>query len=336
MATNKHATIRYHALDQCFRNPGRKYFIEDLVAFCNESIYELTGGSEGVKKRQVFDDIRFMESDQGWSIPLERVKEGKRVFYRYSDLSFSIKNQPLNETEANQLKETLMLLSRFKGMPQFEWMEEMVVRLESSFHLTNHSDQIVGFEQNRYLKGLEFFSEAFNAILYRRPLSIVYKSFKQREPALLAFHPYFLKQYNNRWFLFGWNQERESISNLALDRIEGIQDLNIKYIENSTVDFEEFFEDVVGVTIKEDQQPEKIIIKIANTLWPYIETKPIHGSQKVITRADDHVVLELLVINNYELITLLFSMGEDLTVLEPASLSEQLKSKALAIIENYS
>jgi len=30
MATNKHATIRYQALDKCFRNPGRRYYIDDL------------------------------------------------------------------------------------------------------------------------------------------------------------------------------------------------------------------------------------------------------------------------------------------------------------------
>ena len=40
MATNKHATIRYHALDRCFSNYGRKFFIENLIYACNEAIYE--------------------------------------------------------------------------------------------------------------------------------------------------------------------------------------------------------------------------------------------------------------------------------------------------------
>lgn len=69
MATNKNATIRYHALDRCFSNYRRKFFIEDLVDACNISIYEFSGIEEGVKRRQVFDDITFMESEQGWSIP---------------------------------------------------------------------------------------------------------------------------------------------------------------------------------------------------------------------------------------------------------------------------
>src|SRR5688572_14464640 len=98
MATNKHATIRYHALDRCFSSFSRKFFIKDLIEACNEALYEFSGVEDGVKRRQIFDDITFMESDQGWSIPLERFKEGKRVYYRYADKSFSIKNRGINQS----------------------------------------------------------------------------------------------------------------------------------------------------------------------------------------------------------------------------------------------
>ena len=63
MSTNKHAAIRYKALDRCFSNRGRRYYIEDLVEVCNEAIYEYTGVAEGVKKRQVQEDIRFMNKE---------------------------------------------------------------------------------------------------------------------------------------------------------------------------------------------------------------------------------------------------------------------------------
>lgn len=68
MATNKHATIRYHALDRCFSNWGRRYYIEDLIEACNAALNEFSGVEDGVKRRQIFDDITFMESEQGWSI----------------------------------------------------------------------------------------------------------------------------------------------------------------------------------------------------------------------------------------------------------------------------
>src|SRR5690554_183185 len=88
MATNKHATIRYNALDKCLSNPGRKYYIDDLVEFCNEEIYNFTGADNGIKKRQVYDDLRFMKSDQGFAAPIEAYKDGRRSYHRYTDPVF--------------------------------------------------------------------------------------------------------------------------------------------------------------------------------------------------------------------------------------------------------
>ena len=107
MATNKNAFIRYKTLDRCFRDRRHLYFIEDLMEKCEEALIEfnIVGG---VSRRQVFDDIRFMESESGWSIPLERLRDGKRVYYRYEDPSFTINEQPLTVEEARQL-ETAML-----------------------------------------------------------------------------------------------------------------------------------------------------------------------------------------------------------------------------------
>jgi hypothetical protein len=84
MSTNKHALIRYQALDRCFASRGKQYFMEDLIEACNEALYEYTGNAKGISRRQLFEDIKYMESDQGWAIPLERHKEGKRVWYRYA------------------------------------------------------------------------------------------------------------------------------------------------------------------------------------------------------------------------------------------------------------
>jgi predicted DNA-binding transcriptional regulator YafY len=335
VATNKHAIIRYHALDQCFSNPGRKYFIDDLIEACNKALYENNSKLEGVKRRQVFEDIKFMESEQGWSVPLERLKDGKQVFYRYDDRSFSIKNQPVNELEANQLKETLSILTRFKGMPQFEWMEEMFVRLETSFKLKGNNEVIVGFEQNPYLKGLHHFTALFNAIQYKKVLEVNYQGFKQSKISKMTIHPYYLKQYNSRWFLFGLNEELKTISNLALDRIADLQELKEDYINNTEINFEEYYDDIVGVTVIKNKPTQKVLLKASITIWPYIQSKPLHGSQKVISKDHDYIIMELMVQVNYELTTLLFSYGESLEVLEPEELVTEIKNKAEALLKNY-
>lgn len=335
MPVNKNATIRYHALDQCFSNFGRTYFIDDLIEACNNALYEYAGIEDGVKRRQIFDDIKFMESEQGWSIPLERIKEEKRVYYRYSDTKFSIKNQPISEIEAVHIKEALTIFERFKGMPQFEWMEELMVRLNTAFNLEKSTSSIVGFESNPYLKGLHFFSDLFNVILYKKSIEVSYQSFNQAVPGNITISPYYLKQYNNRWFLFGRNHKFEGITNLALDRIVSFKEIRIPYIDNDLIDFDEYFEDIIGVTFDKSSELTKIILEVSKDRWAYIDSKPLHGSQKIIFKNPEYTRLELNMMINKELISLLFSFGADIKVIEPIELSNSIQERAKLLLMKY-
>lgn len=334
MATNKNATIRYQALNRCFRNPGRKYFINDLIEACNDSLLDIDPSSTGIKRRQVFDDIKFMRDSQGFDAPIESYKDGKKVFYRYSDLSFSINNQPLNEKEAGQLKEALLTLSRFKGIPQFEWVDEIKTRLESSFQLKSR-EKVIEFEENPFLKGKEHIGILYDAIVNKQILDIQYHPFNKQEPLQIVLNPYFLKQYNSRWFLFGRNEEFNTISNLPLDRIIEIKETQRHYTDSETWDFEEFFEDVVGVTVNKNVEPVKILLQINRSLWPYIESKPIHGSQKVKSKDSESVTIELTLQINYELTAVIFAFGEEVKVLAPDELKISIKNKAEALLKNY-
>ncbi len=335
MATNKHATIRYHALDRCFSNFGRRFFIEDLIEACNDALNEFSGIEDGVKRRQVFDDITFMKSEQGWSIPLERIKDGRRVYYRYEDKNFSIKNQGINQLEAEQLKETLSILSRFQGLPQFDWIEEMRLRLVDTFKLKGNDSTAVSFEQNPFLKGLNYFTDLFNAIKNQTTLKVTYQSYKEEEARTFIYHPWHLKQYNNRWFVFGWNDAEKTLSNLAIDRILSLKHKATPYKENVYINFNDYFEDVVGVSVDPNSPVEKVILKINKELWPYIESKPIHESQKPPKLLDDGILIELNVQINYELRSLLFSFMDGVKVLEPEWLRDEFKDRFEHILKKY-
>ncbi|WP_275616641.1 hypothetical protein [Flagellimonas yonaguniensis] len=75
-----------------------------------------------------------MESSQGYGVDLKKTKQGRRTFYRYTDSDYSINNQPINELEAEQLKSAMMVLSRFKGLPQFEWINELLETPDIVYH----------------------------------------------------------------------------------------------------------------------------------------------------------------------------------------------------------
>lgn len=333
MATNKNATIRYQALDRCFRNSGRRYYIEDLIEACNEALLDVNPDSSGIKRRQIYEDIKFMQDSRGFDAPVESFKDGRRAYYRYTDPNFTINNQPLNEQEAQQLKESLLTLSRFRGMPQFDWVEEMRVRLEQTFHLKTE-DNILSFEENPYLTGREYIGDIYNAIVNEMVLNITYKPFKAPESLLFVIHPYHLKQYNNRWFLFGLNDEQqEGIFNLALDRIQGIEESRVAYIPNEEIDFDEYFDDVIGVSVNNDEPIQKVILKVDEDLLPYITSKPLHGSQ--IQHRDDPTKIELNLQLNYELESQLLSHGEKIEVIEPAGLRERIKERIKKLNNKY-
>lgn len=135
MAVNKNAQTRYHVLDKCFSNPMKRYFIEDLIEACNTMLLDIDPTSNGIKRRQLEEDIKYMESEEGYRADIERLRDGKRVYYRYLDPKFSIDKQPLNQAELEQIKSAMHILSRFKGMPQFEWVNELAPKLEQTFLL---------------------------------------------------------------------------------------------------------------------------------------------------------------------------------------------------------
>lgn len=160
MPTNKNASIRYQALDKCFGRTNKKYFIEDLIEACNEALYEFngmnknTGERSSVKRRQIFDDIKYMESEAGWQIQLERLKEGKRTYYRYKDPNFSIKLQPLTQREAEQLGAAIQAISRYRNLPSYGWVEEIIATLENRFDIEDQKENVIGFEKNDRLIGI--------------------------------------------------------------------------------------------------------------------------------------------------------------------------------------
>lgn len=335
MPTNKNASIRYQALDKCFRDRRHRYYIDDLIEKCEEALYYYNGVG-GVSRRQVFEDIKFMESDTGWSIPLERKKDGKKVYYRYEDPDFSINEQPLTDEEAQQLRTVILTLSRFRGLPSNEWIEDVISNLEWRFNLKGKSENIIGFEQNTDLKGLHWLTPILDATSNHQPLKIAYRNYKNSEvEKTMIIHPWYVKQYNNRWFLFGLDDQKYYITNLALDRIQSLEIAeDIPFVPNENIDFEVYFKDVIGVTIpKADVEKIRIVLQFTKGQFPYITSKPLHPSQEILS--DEECKLAIEVRPTYELDQLILSFGPDVEVLEPTEYREYIKRKLVDNLQKY-
>lgn len=331
MSITTHAQIRFNTLNRCFRNIGRNYTIDDLLKECNEAIYNFNPKSKGIKKRQLQYDISFMKSEQGWSIELEEdLKIGDKKVYRYLNPKFSINNEPINESDANLLKLAILSLSRL----EYDWADELSVRLREILNIENDPRKIIEFEENKFLKGKEYITQLYNAINYKKVLEIEYKNFKTQEVLTFVLHPYYLKQYNNRWFLFGKDERFDTLTNLALDRILKISETSHQYIE-ADIDFKEYFEDVIGVSISEEPI-QKVILEVSNKSIDYMITKPLHGSQRIIEKNELYTIVGLELIPNYEFETLILSFAENIEVIEPIELRNKLKERIQKLDHLYS
>lgn len=335
MSINKNAYLRYQVLDKCFSNKYRIYFIEDLLEEVTKALEDFNGEGSKIEKRQLFDDIKFMESEAGWSIPLERIKNGKKVYYRYSDENFSINNQKIGDEELETINAALMVLLRFRGLPQFEWVNELVPKLKSIFQ-QDETDEVINFDQNEFLLGLDYLPILYKSIVKETTLNIEYQSFKDKKPKDLKIHPYYLKQFNKRWFLFGLNNFDKLLYNLPLDRIKSIKPDTLKFEKNTIANFKEYFEDIVGVSLPLNGKPVKIILQLDNEIAPYILTKPIHGSQKKIESNDKSIIIQIEVIPNHELKQLLLSYGDGLEVITPESYRNEIKNTIENMNKKYS
>lgn len=324
MATNKHAQIRYKVLDDCFSNFGRKFYFDDLLEKCNDTLAEFYGDEHGgIKTRTLRSDINYMRDragEQGVEIIVEN--DGNGYFYRYSEPDFSVFHQGFNEEEKIQLRETILMLQRFKGMPTFEWITELAVKLEDKLQLSKATGNFVSYEENTGYVGLDWFKDIFDAIANSRVLDITYSKFDGARPYYWKIHPYFLKQYNNRWFLLGLNDYNNKLYTIPLDRIVDMQEIRKDFIPNTTIDIDEYFKDIIGTT-KEIGPIENVRLQFSEHRFPYVETKPIHGSQKIIDHGKR--IIEINVIPNKELKSHILSFGNDVEVLSPQKLREEIR-----------
>lgn len=326
MPANRNALIRYKTIDTCLRNKFRKWTLEDLIDACSDALYEYEGIDKGISRRTVQMDIQMMRSEKlGYNAPIA-VYDGK--YYKYEEEDYSITNTPLSEQDLKTMSEAVEVLRQFKGFSYFSEMGGIVSRLED--HVTSARQKtvpVIDFEKNESLKGLDFLDTIYHAIVNKRVLQIKYRSFKARSANTFLFYPYLLKEYRNRWFVFG--RRKENLINLALDRIQTIEvAAGEKFIDNDLFEPETFFNDVVGVTKNIGSQAETVRFWVDAPNVPYVETKPFHRSQKIVEeRADGSKIFEIRVIINQELQREFFGYADTLQVLSPQPLVDFMRRK---------
>lgn len=335
MPINKNALLRYQILDRCFSDRHRKYEIDDLVDKVNEALLDLYGKT--VSLRQIRADITYMKDRVSYNAPIVAIPiQGRRCYYKYEDPDFSIFNNELSVREVTELRSTIDMLSRYRGIPGNVWLEEVISNLEYRFGIKTNRDNIVVFDQNEQLKGLEFLSAIIDAAVNRKTLLLQYRTYGGKETSSII-HPYHVREYNNRWFLFGFEQSSTGVPRIAnrpLDRIVKLSLSNVEFIPNTMEDFSTRFDDIVGVSSSDPPgNLEHVVLKFDEDRYPYIVSKPIHHSQTIVNEKE-HIV-QIDVRPNKELKSLIFSFCPQVEVLSPDWLRQEIKEKIENNLKKY-
>ena len=327
MPVNKNAYLRYQILDQCFSNKHRKFSFDDLVDFVSDKL------GYNISPRQIRDDIANLRIGPYYA-PIEATRyDGKKCYYHYSYSDFSIFKNELTTEELTNLRSTIEMLGRYRGIPANAWLEEVISNLEYRFGVKANSENLISFEQNDMLKGLEHLSGLIDATINHQTIELSYKSYG-KDKRQITVYPYYVKQYNGRWFLFGMNATKNRIESYALDRIEEYDSSDKPFVKNESVDFSTFFDDVIGVSVpyNKDVVTEEVVLRFSEKRFPYVVSKPIHHTQKV---KEEPYTISIKVKPNRELSQQIFSFIPDVEVVSPEWLRNEIRDKMQENLKKY-
>jgi predicted DNA-binding transcriptional regulator YafY len=331
MANSKHAHIRYNILDYCFRN--KSFSFNDLLSFVNDKIAELYPG-EGISTRTLREDIKvFRDKDNGFAAPLP---ENIRIL-RYTNTDFSIAQKPLLEYEQYLIDAAQQLLERFENHPKYNKLAEALIKFQDGEDELSDNSKILFYDTNEEYKGIRYLKPLYLAIKKKQALQITFQGFQDTATSTFEFHPHILKQYNNRWFVFGLNNT-SGIKEWSIPLDERL--INFDVLEDATyleteVDWETFFRTMVGIVRPPNSKIVKVVLRFYNGRENYFKTKPFQPDFEEFFEDDkqDQVWFETII--NKELVQQLLSYGKDVEVLEPIILFKAIKQHTDSMKEYY-
>ncbi len=333
MPVDKHVFHRLSILDRLLRRFHQPLSLQDLHTSVSEKIQEEFGLAD-FSIRTLQRDIKTLRLD--YHAPVEVIS---RKYYRYQDPSFSIHGRSISSEELRVLKDVAQLLNGFGNFKQVEDFQEIIQRLTLGRSEGILSDNEIVFHHHPpFLQGEEWINPLFSFCDLEVPIELDYKPFA-KDAFRLQMSPYFLKEYNGRWFVFGWDHDKSRVATLAVDRIESLKKSGgaIKYDARLAPILKKKLAQIIGVSLDIEAEPQEVIIKLSPARAPYLFTKPLHTSQQMLSEdAEGACVFSLQVIPNKELTTILLSFGPDLQVLAPDWLKEDLISKLTLTLASYS
>lgn len=353
MPANKNAMTRYKILDELLSSRYHNYSLDDLTEEVCKRLADMYPDTDGVGRRTIEKDINYLEYEGPFLVDIERYSvasynpEKQKTYskrcLRYANPSFSIFKKEMTNDEEYLLKEALSMLGQFDGLPNLDSLEGLRLGLG----VRNNDRRIISLSKNP-LENSNLLGELFTDISQKQVIELHYHVFaRPNEDLYINLHPYLLKEYNRRWYLFGAAENDGKLLNFSLDRIDKCIPLTSHKYKEYECDINERFDDIIGVTLLDDSPVYQIIFWVNDKSKDYVLTKPLHDSQRKLpdtkiaalretySNLEGGVFLRIDCKRNYELIRELTSFGKNLLVLEPRVIQDEVYRQISSLNDEY-
>ncbi len=315
----KNSLERYRVYDRLFRDTNKP------DGYCWDEIY--TELEQYITQQQFNRDIKQMKAlfFDGKDDVIIKKTVGKKVYYRYSDQNQGIDLQ-------SRTFETISKLSQMEGLG----IDDLINELCETAGVNRTNNSIISYASVKKVEGLDWLLHFYSCILKKQVVEIdFWKEFETMKTYVI--HPYHLRRYNGRWFLFGWNPEANHIYNISLERVNDFRirpEIAYEDAESHEIQFggdNDYYKDVVGVTKYDDRPVIKILIRFSDKSFNYVRSKPLHPTQKILKKNE----VSINVSPNYELDSLILSFGDNAEVLGPPLYRDHIKKIVKSLADKY-
>jgi predicted DNA-binding transcriptional regulator YafY len=348
---NKNQLVRYLIIDELLRNRQKRYPSKRELIHTIQERTEQEYSDSSLEK-----DLRAMR--EHFKAPIEFHNLRRGYFYGYkehtnSDLmiyeederyKFMVISMSQKDLAAINLAESI--LEGFKDTGIFQEfsgaIDKVLDAVEISKQLGINEDSkirksVVQMDTPVYVKGREFLAEIVRAIREQKQVQFDYQKFDQIEENQRILHPYLLKEYKGRWYLVGYDEHKKRLSTFGLDRMSRLYLIDKQALSSEITGFQpqSYYQNCLGIYRDVEKQPEEIILSFSPFRANYIKTQPIHSTQKELLDIPTEYRISLQLLINQELIMEILSYGNEVKVIAPQHLAQNIAENLQKTLELY-
>lgn len=206
-------------------------------------------------------------------------------------------------------------------------MTERMFEAFDTFNALNISDRIsdcIYFEKRRP-QGTEHLYGLLHAIKNRFLVKFAYQKYWEDISVFRTVEPYALQEFRNRWYVLAKDPKDKKIKTFALDRILALDITNNHFSRPKDFDVKEYFRYCFGIVSPNNEQPEEVILSFTPFQGKYIKSLPLHESQEILKDNNEELLIRLKLHVTHDFFMEILSFGEEVKVIQPQSLINDIK-----------